>query len=1062
MTISFTHKIDHPEAEIWLEKLGFQNPTTALANFKQIIACVSDQDVELLLRQVIEELPSLSDPDRMINNLERFVSGGDFQKTISSEEAFQGILTLFSTSQSVSDQIIQFPDYFAAAEKAQGKPFTFEELTQKLSARLNPEKSSAEVMAEIRRFKHLETTRIIFNDLALGQRLEPIAQQISLLAAAVIQATYQWSRDHLAKIFGEPLSSNGTPVPFVVLAFGKLGGLELNYSSDIDLVMVFEEHGETAGGNEVGASKISNEEFFSRLSRDIVKLIGENTDLGIGYRVDLRLRPNGSSGKICNSVPRVLQYYDLQGRTWERQALVKATPIAGEKELGKRLLESLTPWIYRRNLSRADISGIKALKRKIERRSSQTGESKTNIKTGHGGIRDIEFVIQFMQLLNGGELPEVRTTNTLDAIRRLSKVQCLSNAESTVLSQNYEWLRKLEHRLQMMFDLQTHTLPADEIKLASIARGLGFAAAQTKILDEAKRINDDTSNQAIVARFNAALTEVTESNRKILDHLLHNAFGMAFGSLRDTTGSPYQFDLGTVPLEVDLILDPDPSEELRDVLKKYGFQDTAAAHRNLMDLASEPTQFLSSRRCKHFLASVAPALLTELANTPNPDASLITLATVSDCLGAKGVLWELFSFNPPTLSLYVRLCASSDYLVGILRSNPGMIDELVDALQLQGLPSRNWLDENLQELIGGAQDLAPIIHSFKNTQHTRVGIRDILGRDDVQATHQALSDVAEICLNAVAQREYEKMIHKHVMPDRVQEALQLENPFVILGLGKLGGREPNYHSDLDLVFLYDSGDRSRKEFDSLLKPEMDSQFFFGQLAAEITQFIAHSQSHGRLYEIDCRLRPTGKSGPLAVSMDEFKRYFDKGQGQLWERQSLCKARPVFGSTANRIKALELVYYAVTHVENPEMICQEIRSMRMAMQKDCASENLKRGEGGTVDVEFTIQMLQLKHAKDEPSVLIPGTLKAIERLVELALLSESHGRVLSEGYQLLRSVEARLRLMNTTARHDLPTDSQQLSKLAYLLNYESPDQMVDLVLQARKEIRGVFDELVNSN
>jgi glutamate-ammonia-ligase adenylyltransferase len=171
---------------------------------------------------------------------------------------------------------------------------------------------------------------------------------------------------------------------------------------------------------------------------------------------------------------------------------------------------------------------------------------------------------------------------------------------------------------------------------------------------------------------------------------------------------------------------------------------------------------------------------------------------------------------------------------------------------------------------------------------------------------------------------------------------------------------------------------------------------------------------------------------------------------------------VFGSTANRVKALELVYYAVTHVENSEMICQEIRSMRMAMQKDCASENLKRGEGGTVDVEFTIQMLQLKYAKDEPSVLIPGTLKAIERLVELKLLSEPHGKVLSEGYQLLRSVEARLRLMNTTARHDLPTDSQQLSKLAYLLNYESPDQMVDLVLQARKEIRGVFDELVNSN
>ena len=478
-----------------------------------------------------------------------------------------------------------------------------------------------------------------------------------------------------------------------------------------------------------------------------------------------------------------------------------------------------------------------------------------------------------------------------------------------------------------------------------------------------------------------------------------------------------------------------------------------------MELASERTQFLSSRRCKHFLASVAPALLSELSKTPDPDVSLLKLARVSDCLGAKGVLWELFSYNPPTLSLYVRLCASSDYLVEILKSNPGMIDELVDALQMDRLPTKEWLVENMREMSKGAVDLLPILHSFKNTQHMRVGVRDILGRDDVVDTHRALSDVAEACLSTATRYQTQTMLEKYAIEGKAEELKQLELPLVILGLGKLGGQEPNYHSDLDIVFVYNSEPELIDQFESRLLDGISCQFFFRELAAAITRTVGHSDRYGRLYEIDGRLRPTGKSGSLAVSFDEFDRYFGSAKGQLWERQALCKARPVFGSEANRTAVMDLVYKAITAHQWVDEWKLGIRSMRMAMQNDCSDRNLKRGAGGTVDVEFITQMLQLQHAREDKSILVQGTRDALTSFKSRGILDAQTTDRLEEGYQLLRSVEARLRLMNTTARHDLPDDPDQLAKLAYLLNYADAKLLESTVAEKRKMIREIFDQIL---
>ncbi len=1036
----------------WLTEAGFRNMAASATNLQRVAGIWNLRPrTNDLLARLQDLLPTVSDPDMAINYLERFLVSESLadvndrasilDDTISQDDAaLSDLLTLFSSSQYLADLLVSQPDQYVRLRKTKGKRCTREVLDAQLIPLMEAVGTVDDAMRVLRQFKHQQTLRIAFGDLIEDHRVELVAEQISYLAASVCHGALTWARRQLESQWGMPRKRDGTDCQFVILAMGKLGGRELNYSSDIDLFMIYEQDG-FLEKQSTGKTTRSNDLFFEKLTQMIVKLLSEDTALGRPYRVDMRLRPHGSRSKVCHSLRSVLRYYDLQGRTWERQALIKARPIAGDLALGQGMMRQLTHWIYRPNLSHTDISGIKALKRKIERRAYLEGEDQTNIKTGRGGIRDIEFAIQFLQLLNGCLLKEVRGNNTFRAIKRLERADCLTVKEGNLLYHNYSWLRKLEHRLQIVHDLQTHTLPGGSNELTVVARRMGYV---------------DTTHQSALDQFQADLKEKTETNRSILNHLLHGAFSASLGKPSNGDGVEAELNQENVPPEVDLILDAYPGEVMiRETLSRYGFQDEMQTYQRLMELARESTRFLSPRRCQHFFAAITPALLREACLMPDPDATLVSLATISDSLGAKGVLWELFSFNPPTLRLYIRMCALTDYLASILKQNPGMIDELMDAMQLQQLPTRAWLDKNLTELSRGAEDLALVLHSFKNTQHMRIGIRDLLRRDEIRDIHHALSNVASLCLESVARQHYEKMIRRYAGKGKAEFLLNdFECPFVILGLGKLGGQEPNYHSDLDVIFLYDSS----SGIEDHLAPEVTAPFFFSELAAGITRFITHSPRHGQLYEIDSRLRPTGKSGTLAVSLDEFERYFSSDAGQLWERQALCKARPVFGEKDCSSRAMALVKRVLQGRSWTSEMAESIRNMRAAMEKDCKSSNLKRGVGGTIDIEFSIQMLQLKHAQDDDRVLVPGTLAAISRLVAGGFLGEDRGSQLAECYGQLRRVEAQLRLMNTTARHDLPSDPSQLAKLAMLLDYADASEMLDSIGACRRVVRNHFDAL----
>ena len=650
------------------------------------------------------------------------------------------------------------------------------------------------------------------------------------------------------------------------------------------------------------------------------------------------------------------------------------------------------------------------------------------MKTGRGGIRDIEFVIQFLQLLNGGDLPALRTGNTLEAIAQLENCGCLSHQECSILQENYRFLRKVEHRLQILFDLQTHLLPAEAAEMRKLAVRMGYA---------------ESPERTALAAFEADYRNTTDLNRRILDHLLHEAFSD-----------------DTAEAEVDLVLDPSPPErKIVEVLGKYQFRDVKPAYRNLMSLGEEKIRFLSTRRCRHFLASIAPRLLKAIAATPDPDSTLVNLDKVSDSLGGKGVLWELFSFNPPLLRLYVEVCAYSEYLSGILISNPGMIDSLMDSLVLDKLPLHDVLRQTLEELCRAAEDLDPILHSFKNDQQLCVGVRDILGKEDISASTGTLSDIAEVCLAQTAARESARLVAKFGQPV-LGEGPRAGQPcgIVILALGKFGGREMNYHSDLDLVFLYEAAGHTVPSTPVARFQTTSNQHFFSELAQRIIKTASQLSPFGRLYEIDVRLRPTGKSGAPAHSLDELGRYFREGGGQLWERQALCKARVVCGSPRASKAAMAVVGEAAfEHRWKPadaEAICQ----MRRRMEETALSGNLKRGAGGIVNIEFVVQMLQLKHGRRNLRIRSPNTLAALAALGAAGILEPELCELFTRHYRFLRTIEGRLRLMNSTARDKLPEDSTELAKLAHLVRYPNGAALLADYEQATHEIRQRFEEI----
>ncbi len=681
------------------------------------------------------------------------------------------------------------------------------------------------------------------------------------------------------------------------------------------------------------------------------------------------------------------------------------------------------------------------------------GETLRNVKTGYGGIRDIEFLVQFLQLLHGGDLPALRTGNTLLALDQLLNTGCVTQQEWELLSQGYSFLRKIEHRLQVMFDLQTHTIPEEPEELQKLALRMDYHVSG---IDNAGKGN---ASATFLERFRF----LTKANRNILDHVL-NVF-----QNNEITAA-----------EVDLLLDPQPkTETIQQILEKYGFEDCE----KVMD---EKNPYLSVRRCRHFLIAVVPELLQEIGHTPQPDQALVMLDAVAEALGDKGGLWELFSSNKPSLALFVRLCAFAPFLTDMLRADPGMLDGLMDSLVLDKIPPRSILEEALARLCVNAEQLEPILAGFKHDHLLPIGVRNLLRRSTVRATNVAISDVAQVCLKQVVLSEYAQLVRRHGTPILARDETVTDAPvslcrFAILGLGKFGGREMNYHSDLDILPLFEGDGKTepviwseRGHFLPLphAVESIPNQLFFNKLVQVLVKRLSHFGPWGKLYEVDLRLRPMGKSGALATSLSTLEAYFMDGTGELWERQMLTKARIVANtdmkiSRANFkhfrlrlgdflqhvMRTVRMIQYAYPLTESD---IKEMRHMRSRLVNSNDDDQLKRSSGGMIDVEFIVQMLQLKLGSQKPGIVVSNTFDTLEKMRATGIISEADYETLTEGYAFLCSLTNSMCLLNQRTTTQIPSDEPTQVRLAKLAGYESTEKLIAKLNQVQTAIANCFD------
>ncbi|MEZ6141135.1 MAG: bifunctional [glutamate--ammonia ligase]-adenylyl-L-tyrosine phosphorylase/[glutamate--ammonia-ligase] adenylyltransferase [Zavarzinella sp.] len=976
----------------------------------------------LLEPSLAEVVPRLSDPHLALQSFTRLCGDGAFQEILFATLGdmtvdLEQLLNILSCSAFFADVIARHPDVLQELLLRSPKRYRREELIDELQQQVGQQTHDELVVQHLRDFRSRQQLRVGVNDIIHDRPIEEITANLSHIADAIITVAWDYAQKKLIARYGQPRDLRHQPVCAAIFAFGKLGGEELNYSSDVDLLVIYGEEGQTDSQR-----PISNEEFFSRCAMELIRLLSQHNDRGNAYRVDFRLRPEGKHGPLARSWRSTLNYYDTRCRTWERQALIKLRPVAGDMSLGEQFLEAISPIIYKRFLSFSEINEIKAMKRKIEHNAQKAGGTR-EVKTGPGGIRDVEFAIQFLQMLNGGDLLEIRKRDTLGAIQALEIAGCLTVAESIGLSESYRFLRKVEHRLQVMFDLQVHQLPDDTQELRLLAARLGYrdrvqaginrvvvsidgqiAPQRFSPLDEA---NSPPGTKALLFealdQFLHDYFEKTRLNRTILNHLLHQAFP------NDSTAEP----------ESDLILetDPDPAT-IQSVLGKYPFADVQTAWKNLSLLGQEQP-FLSSRRCRHFLAGIAPQLIRAVAAMPDPDLALTNLEQVTASLGAKAVLWEVFSFNPPTLQLYIDVC-DSPFLAQILINNPGMIDELLDSLILNRPRTRDDLQNELVELLRGVERkeiIEAILHSFQDKEILRIAVRDLLGKDDIRSVTTALSDVGEAILCESAKIASRICRQSKVPPP----------PFVILAMGKLGSREMSYHSDLDLVLVYanDSGNRQQQ----------DGYEYYTEYARKLIHTLSYMGPHGRLYEIDMRLRPTGQSGSLAVSLDSFQRYFQAdGPAQLWERQSLTRGRIIYGDPTFAEQVMDACRTAIHAVPWSPQLFSEIVQMRSRLEAKGSKRSLKRREGGMNDIEFLVQYFQLRYGKSHPEIMLANTWECLDALWNAGLIREEDHQQLTSSYSFYRFAEARLRIVTNRPNNEYPEDSRLLEQFSCRLGY----------------------------
>ncbi|MFU8857558.1 MAG: bifunctional [glutamate--ammonia ligase]-adenylyl-L-tyrosine phosphorylase/[glutamate--ammonia-ligase] adenylyltransferase [Deferrisomatales bacterium] len=915
------------------------------------------------------------------------------------------------------------------AEPGISRERTREEYASELAARPGPPEEPEDFLRRLRSVGRRELLRIVSREALALAPVEVTAREVSALAEAAVEAALSWAWGHLVARHGEPLGEDGEPNRACVLGMGKLGGSELNLSSDVDLLVLYRTgRGRTSGGPR---GSTSPGDFFPRLVSLAADALGRVTEDGLVFRVDLDLRPEGRNGELAQPLENAVFYYQSWGQTWERAALMRARPIAGDRGLGECFLAQVEPFVYRRSLDYTTVEDIVDMKRRIEGHSARRLGGPGDLKLGTGGIREVEFFVQTLQLIHGGRLPEVRERNTLEALRKLAAAGVVEAAAAQDLSRCYRFLRTLEHAVQSLHLRRTHRLPADREELEVVARRMGYGGPSP------------------TGPFLAALDRVRSE--------VHGYYGrLAQGASRE-----WEEERGVAEARGLLALAPeDPAAHT--ALARAGFRDPVRALEGFALLRHGPPRGRPTPRARRVLTRVAPFLLNAACQCPDPDRALLRLGEFLSGSGAREGYLALLEENPATAKLLLTLFGTSDFLSRYLVGHPELLDELVLGSHAVREKSGGQLAAELSEAVGRTRDdeeRLDALRRFRNAEFLRIALQDFAGGLEPEETGAQLTRVAEVCLEQACRDAMARLVRKYGPPEG---AAGSEARFAVLGLGKLGGGEIDYHSDLDVLFVYQPPDGPAES----PRAGLSASDFFARLAQRLIGALATRTREGIAFRMDARLRPSGQAGPLVTSLEAFEAYHRGGGGLTWERQALIRLRPVAGDPELGRQAREVVdrvLYGAPPASDPR---PEIRGMRDRLEAEArrgsdGRVDLKAGSGGILDVEFAVQALQLLHGWSYPDVRSPNTLAALGALRRRRLVPDGEGRALAEGYRFLRRVEARLRILQERPTDVLPGEPERLRELARGLGRpeEDPTALQGDVDRQRRRVRTAYEALL---
>ena len=869
----------------------------------------------------------------------------------------------------------------------------------------------------LRMYKEEEYLRIGCRDLAGCADVEEIMLELSQLAGACVQAAMDFHRERLAAKHGLP-KGVGQQAGLVAIGMGKVSGNELNFSSDVDLIFIRgPEEGKTLGRDSIPVSR-----FYETLVRSVTRSLSEITQDGFVFRIDLRLRPEGDKGELVPSLANAVDYYLGWGRTWERAALMKAVPLAGDLDLGREFISELEPFIYRKHLDFSTLEDMRMLKQQIAVQLKR--KPGVNIKLGQGGIREIEFFVQALQLINGGRTPRIRCPSTLRGVALLAGAGILDEGTAGALRRAYRFFRLTEHRIQINHQLQTHELPRTPKDQEELARRMGYKGVDAlpaflADLETHRRAVEDLFSSLFYQSREETLEDVSPDARKILE------------SIHDEVAT-------------------------RALLARHGFEDPSGSYAVLKELAASSRHGTPAKGTE-LLERLAPLLVNELLEAPEPSRTLLALSGYIDSLKSASGYFSTFLENPPTIRFLVRILGESRFFTELLIRHPQAIDSLIARTGGEYPKERESLVAELSERLAYCDDFElklDVIRMFKNEELLMIGVRHIQGEIESSYARWLITELAEACLEAAVDLAAQEMARRYGGPEEIGHL-----PFAVLAMGKFGGAEMTYHSDLDVIFIYDSR--------HAIVGRLSAHEWFTRLANRIISILSAPTSEGIAFTIDARLRPSGNKGPLVCSLDSFRDYH-RTTSQLWEKQALIRARPVIGPPGLTSDAAAIALSCILRTELSEEDIREIARLRSRIENELALEDeghvdVKTGQGGLVDVEFFVQGTILKYARRNPKIVCPNTLEAIEAARHAALLDRETFETLHSGYRFLSNLEDRLRIMENRSVDRMPLTGEKVKGLAARLGYgpDGGEKLIEDYFGITRAIRTTYNSFFGS-